>query len=257
MAGRARRLDRLPGGNGAALSTPACAAYSEALARLRAAYEHRLGARGFTRCSTGCCGGSANATRGASARARALDFEDLELSDRELLRSDAELRERYRDRFEQVMVDELQDTNAGAARPDRADRARATCSRSATPSSRSTPSATPTSSCSSAAASGLRAGGGEGDAADQLPLAPRDPARCSTPAFEPLLGDAFQAARAGARTVRRRTDPRVELLVADKGADWALDGLASPWRIAEARALVAHGSPSCSPTAPPRASRAC
>ncbi len=33
-------------------------------------------------------------------------------------------------------------------------------------------------------------------------------------------------------------DPRVELLVADKGADWAIEGVASPWRIAEARILA-------------------
>ncbi len=32
--------------------------------------------------------------------------------------------------------------------------------------------------------------------------------------------------------------PRVELLVVDKGAEWTPDGLASPWRLAEARALA-------------------
>src|SRR6185437_9857635 len=30
------------------------------------------------------------------------------------------------------------------------------------------------------------------------------------------------------------------LLVADKGADWAIEGVASPWRIAEARILAAR-----------------
>src|SRR4029077_1974793 len=39
------------------------------------------------------------------------DFEDLELECRELLRADAELRDRYRARFARIMVDELQDTN--------------------------------------------------------------------------------------------------------------------------------------------------
>ncbi len=34
--------------------------------------------------------------------------------------------------------------------------------------------------------------------------------------------------------------PRVELLVADKAGDWDTDGLGSPWRIAEARALAAR-----------------
>jgi ATP-dependent exoDNAse (exonuclease V) beta subunit len=41
----------------------------------------------------------------------ALDFEDLELLARDLLRDDAGLRERYRDRFAHVLVDELQDVN--------------------------------------------------------------------------------------------------------------------------------------------------
>lgn len=40
-----------------------------------------------------------------------LDFEDLQLLARELLASDAALRERYSTRFEHVMVDEFQDTN--------------------------------------------------------------------------------------------------------------------------------------------------
>ncbi|MBX5470358.1 MAG: UvrD-helicase domain-containing protein [Thermoleophilaceae bacterium] len=45
-------------------------------------------------------------------RARsALDFEDLELVTRDLLRADPALREQYRARFEHVMVDEFQDTN--------------------------------------------------------------------------------------------------------------------------------------------------
>src|SRR5581483_2361798 len=35
-------------------------------------------------------------------------------------------------------------------------------------------------------------------------------------------------------------EPLVELLVADKGADWAMEGLGAPWRVAEARALAAR-----------------
>jgi ATP-dependent helicase/nuclease subunit A len=35
-------------------------------------------------------------------------------------------------------------------------------------------------------------------------------------------------------------DPRVELLLVDKGADWELEGLAAPWRLAEAEALAAR-----------------
>jgi len=40
-----------------------------------------------------------------------LDFEDLQLLARDLLAGDPALRERYRERFEHVMVDEFQDTN--------------------------------------------------------------------------------------------------------------------------------------------------
>ena len=35
-------------------------------------------------------------------------------------------------------------------------------------------------------------------------------------------------------------EPLVELLVADKGADWTMEGLGAPWRVAEARALAAR-----------------
>ena len=62
--------------------------------------------------------------------------------------------------------------------------------------------------------------------------------------FEHELGEQLPAA---ARRARRRPDgddadgsPRVELLVADKGAEWTMEGLGSPWRIAEARALAAR-----------------
>ena len=59
-------------------------------------------------------------------------------------------------------------------------------------------------------------------------------------AFEPLLGERFRPLRGGAGGSRRALDPRVELLIADKGADWDPDGLAAPWRLAEARALAAR-----------------
>ena len=34
------------------------------------------------------------------------------------------------------------------------------------------------------------------------------------------------------------SEPTVELRVIDKGADWEKEGLAAPWRSAEARALA-------------------
>ena len=47
----------------------------------------------------------------AKARESALDFEDLQLEARELLRSQPELREREQARFRSILVDEFQDTN--------------------------------------------------------------------------------------------------------------------------------------------------
>ena len=56
-------------------------------------------------------------------------------------------------------------------------------------------------------------------------------------AFAGELGDRFKPLLAG-RSEPSDTEPRVELQVVDKGADWNAEGVASPWRIAEARALA-------------------
>ena len=53
----------------------------------------------------------AEAYSDAKAREAALDFEDLQLRARDLLRADEEIRERTRERFRSIMVDEFQDTN--------------------------------------------------------------------------------------------------------------------------------------------------
>ena len=47
----------------------------------------------------------------AKDRESALDFEDLQLRARDLLRGDERIRERERQRFRSIMVDEFQDTN--------------------------------------------------------------------------------------------------------------------------------------------------
>ena len=81
-------------------------------------------------------------------RSSALDFDDLELLARDLL-SREEIGSRYRERFEHVMVDELQDTNRVQLElVDAGRREAARCSWSAMRSSRSTASGTPMSSCS-------------------------------------------------------------------------------------------------------------
>ena len=53
----------------------------------------------------------ADAYAEAKAREAALDFEDLQLRTRDLLREDEAIRERTRQRFRSIMVDEFQDTN--------------------------------------------------------------------------------------------------------------------------------------------------
>ena len=55
--------------------------------------------------------GFAQAYAGAKERESALDFEDLQLAARDLLRDRPEIREREALRFRSVMVDEFQDTN--------------------------------------------------------------------------------------------------------------------------------------------------
>ena len=226
----------LPGGNGAALSTEACADYSEALARFRAASEGRRAERTLGLLDALLRDfGARYAER--KRELGALDFEDLELMTRALLLRDQELRDRYRNRFEQIMVDEFQDTNSvqlelieelargnlftvGDAQQsiygfrhadvelfERRGERLAREGRRAT----------------------LRTNfRSRREILDVLNMA-----------FEPQLGERFMALETG-RDVAASGEPLVELLVADKGAEWATEGLAAPWRVAEARALAAR-----------------
>ena len=228
----------LPGGNGAALSTEVCVRYSDALADFRGAVEHRRAVRAhdlLDRLLRLFGERYARAKREVSG----LDFEDLELECRELLRSDAQLRERYKARFERIMVDELQDTNqvqlelieliadgnlftVGDAQQSiygfrhadvelfeqRGERLAAVGARATLDTNfRSRP-----------------------EILDVI-----------NGVFEAQLGDQFRPLRAGRPDAPDVGEgPRVELLVADKGADWAMEGLGAPWRVAEARALAAR-----------------
>ena len=91
-------LARLPR-NGAALSTDACARYSEALgASGRTARRWRRGR--CATCSTGCWSPTGATTPSASAPSRGWTSRTSSCETRRLLRDDDELRERYAGRFE-------------------------------------------------------------------------------------------------------------------------------------------------------------
>jgi ATP-dependent helicase/nuclease subunit A len=226
---------RLPR-NGAALSTDACVRYTEALDRFR----------------THCATVAARPVRDLLDRllhaygrhyeerkraASGLDFEDLELITRQLLRDDGELRQRYAARFERIMVDELQDTNRVQLEL-----------------------------IESIATDNLFT---VGDAQQsiygfrhaEVELFERRGARLSEVgaretlqtnfrssapildainlAFAQELGERFHELLPGrAAAGVSAADPVVELVLVDKGADWEQEGVASPWRVAEARTLA-------------------
>jgi ATP-dependent exoDNAse (exonuclease V) beta subunit len=225
---------RLPGGNGAALSTPVCVEYGEALARFRAAAEHLWADRVVTLLDQLLAGFGAEFERLKRERS-GLDFEDLELLSRDLLRSDLELRDRYRSRFERVMVDELQDTNAvqlelielvssddlftvGDAQQSIYGFRHADVE------------------LFERRGEILAQAGARATLRMNFRSRP-EIVEVINRVFESQLGDRFAPLVAG-RSAEPAEDPRVELHVADKGADWASEGLSAPWRIAEARALA-------------------
>jgi ATP-dependent exoDNAse (exonuclease V) beta subunit len=232
---------KLPG-NGAALSTDACVAYREALARYRAACAARAAApvRDLMDALLAAYGEHyAERKREISG----VDFEDLELITRELLRTRDELREHYATRFQRIMVDELQDTNrvqlelieaiargnlftVGDAQQSiyrfrhadvelferRGERLAASDERETLQTN-------------------FRS---RAEILEALNLAFDDQLGQR---FKPLVAGRLQSEDDGEAG---DPDPRVELLLVDKGADWELEGIASPWRLAEARALAAR-----------------
>jgi ATP-dependent exoDNAse (exonuclease V) beta subunit len=232
---------RLPSGNGAALSTPVCAAYRDAVDRYLRISEQRWAGRARDLLDALLAGFGeryGELKRGASA----VDFEDLELLSRDLLREDTELRDRYRARFERVMVDELQDTNAVQLElidaVSRGNLFGVGDARQSIYAFRHADVDLFERRGEEAAAAGVRAtlrtnfrsrpeilevvnrAFGERDGGHAEPLVPgRDRDELGEPRVE--LGE-----------------PRVELLIADKGADWSSEGPAAPWRVAEARALA-------------------
>jgi ATP-dependent helicase/nuclease subunit A len=226
---------RLPR-NGAALSTDACVRYTEALDRYRA-HCATVAARPVRDLLDRLLDAYGRHYEERKRAASGLDFEDLELITRQLLRDDGELRQRYSARFERIMVDELQDTNRVQLEL-----------------------------IESIATDNLFT---VGDAQQSIygfrhaevelferrgarlsELGARETLqtnfRSSAPildainlAFAQELGERFRPLLPGrAAAGVSAADPVVELVLVDKGADWEQEGVASPWRVAEARTLA-------------------
>jgi ATP-dependent helicase/nuclease subunit A len=107
---RDRRPDRLMNLTGFKARGDRAASYGEALAAVEQAALDEAAARDralLQELLTLFAGQYAQ----AKARESALDFEDLQLEARDLLRSHADLREREQARFRSILVDEFQDTN--------------------------------------------------------------------------------------------------------------------------------------------------
>ncbi|HTU94399.1 MAG TPA: UvrD-helicase domain-containing protein, partial [Solirubrobacteraceae bacterium] len=237
--------------NGAALSTDACVRYTEALGRFRA-HRAAVAARPVRDLLDRLLSHYGRHYAERKRSVSGLDFEDLELVTRRLLRDDSELRQRYASRFERIMVDELQDTNrvqleliesiahdnlftVGDAQQSiygfrhaevelferRGDRLAERGARETLQTNfRSRPEILEAINLAFADALGER--------------------------FRPLLpgrtpGDGARRTQpAGPAEEGGPRDPAalVELVLVDKAADWENDGVASPWRVAEARTLA-------------------
>ncbi len=229
---------RLPGGNGAALSTQACERYSEVLTRFRQACEHARAVPVYALLGELLADFSQRYAERKRERS-GLDFEDLELLARDLLVRDAELRERYRTRFSRIMVDELQDTNRVqleliellsednlfmvgdaqqsiyAFRHAEVELFEALGQQLA---ARDARARLQTNFRSRPEILSVINGAFAQDVAMGDRFTPLQPGRCASPVGEPL----------------------VELLVADKVGDPNSDDLAAAWRVAEARLLAAR-----------------
>ena len=231
---------RLPR-NGAALSTDACARYTEALGRFRT-HCATVAARPVRDLLDRLLDAYGRHYAEGKRAVSGLDFEDLELMTRQLLLENSELRQRYAARFERIMVDELQDTNrvqleliesiarenlftVGDAQQSiygfrhaevelferRGERLEAAGARETLQTNfRSRP-----------------------EILDAVNLA-----------FADALGDRFRPLLPGRPRGAESPSgagpaaPAVELVLVDKAADWENEGVASPWRVAEARTLA-------------------
>jgi ATP-dependent exoDNAse (exonuclease V) beta subunit len=237
---------RLRNGSAAALSGEACARYRDALEAFRAVCARREGARAHRLLDRllreyGRCYAELKRERSA------LDFEDLELLTRDLFAGNGELRDRYAERFAQIMVDELQDTNPvqlelieSIARVNLFTVGDALQSiygfRHADVE------------LFEARRERLRSVGARTTLSANFRSRPELLAALNI-AFTPVFGERFTPLTAGrsAGPTKRPADPAaggvdplVELIVVDKAADWGPSAgeLSAAWRVAEARALA-------------------
>lgn len=95
---------------GKALTTDACTAYRDALAAYAGAWRDRRAIE-VARVFDALLGAFADAYAAAKRARAAVDFDDLELRCRDLLRDQPAIRARYAERFERIMVDEFQDSS--------------------------------------------------------------------------------------------------------------------------------------------------
>ncbi len=225
---------RLPGGNGVALSTPVCVAYGDALAAFRGAVEARVAVGVHALLDRLLRGFGVRYSERKRARS-ALDFDDLELMTRDLLAREPSLRERYRERFAHVMVDELQDTNAVQLELiEHVSRGNLFTVGDAQQSIYAFRHADVE---LFEALGAERAREGERATLQTNFRSRQEILDVVNGAFAGVFGERFMPLVPG-RADADAGEPRVELLVVDKAGDYAVEGLASPWRIAEARALA-------------------
>ncbi|MGO9823008.1 MAG: UvrD-helicase domain-containing protein [Solirubrobacteraceae bacterium] len=219
--------------NGAALSTDACSAYGAALARYRGDCAARA-ARPVRDQLDALLAAFGERYAERKRELSGIDFEDLELITRELLLTRDELRERYAQRFERIMVDELQDTN----------RVQLELIETIADANLFT--------VGDAQQSIYRFRHADVELferrGEQLAAVKRrerlqtnfrsrpEILAALNAAFAIALGSSFRPLVAGRPAAG--ADASVELLLVDKGADWELEGLAAPWRLAEAQALA-------------------
>jgi len=229
------------GSNGPALSTDACAAYQKALVAHRDACATRA-AIPVRALLDRLLAGFGERYEQAKREVSGVDFADLELLGRDLLRDHAQLRGQYAERFERIMVDELQDTN----------RVQLQLIESIARDNLFTVGDAQQSiyrfrhaevSLFEERGARLARDGRRATLATNFRSRPEILAVLNA-AFAGELGERFRPLTAGRGSDGAppplAADPRVELLLVDKGADWELEGLAAPWRLAEAQALAAR-----------------